>query len=142
MVEDDNDIANGTASISVTSPFLDDKTISATEIDNDVVLILMSFGYGSVFPTNNTVYPKNSTITVTGLPADGYRFENWTGDIPNNVDATLPSISVTLFNNAILTANFTLKTNRVSAVIDGVGSVTDDGIHTQGSVVILSHTRN
>jgi uncharacterized repeat protein (TIGR02543 family) len=49
-----------------------------------------------------SLYPPNSTVTVTATPAAGYEFASWSGD----ASGTDPITSITMTSNKVITANF------------------------------------
>ena len=55
-----------------------------------------------IVPSNSTEYDSGTSIKLTPIPADGWRFSNWTGGI-NSADNPL---TIQLNDNLSITANF------------------------------------
>ncbi len=87
---------------------------------------------GSVsIPTGITPFEKGTSVTIAAMADSGYRFLNWTGDVPVGAE-TINPLMVILDANKALTANFTKSTGTVVVVvspIDAPWTLTDgDGV--------------
>ena len=71
-------------------------------IPNYFELVISTEGEGDVFPANK-YHPKNSDITLTATPEDGWIFHHWSGDI---ADSASNPLSLTLTGNLQITAVF------------------------------------
>lgn len=85
-----------------------DKTVTAifTELEPvpTFTLTIQQTGQGSVSPSvGDHSIEEDDSVTVTATPADGWRFESWTGDVNNPNSA---STSVTMDEDKTITANF------------------------------------
>jgi len=96
------DVSGTTASIEVTMDA--DKRIVANFVELPVyTLTIASEGKGSTKPSAKTrIYRQGEVVTVTALPATGYKLHNWSGD----VSGTTASIQVTMNADKRVTANF------------------------------------
>lgn len=84
-------------------------------------------------------YDLGASVTVTAIPASGYRFINWTeGGLPVSTSvnyAFQASVSRTLVANFIQTFNITTSSNPLAG-----GSVTGGGTYDSGSQVTVTAT--
>ena len=92
---------------------------------------------GTVQPSSG-IYAGGSTLTVTAVPAQGYRFNDWQG----SASSTNPILSILMDMSKTLTAFFTKVYNlTVSVSPNGIGSVNvTSGSHDSGSVVPITAT--
>ena len=61
-------------------------------------------GWGTTTPSiGSYAYDEGSVVDITAMPAAGYQFVNWTGDV---ADADSSSTTVTMTGNQSVTANF------------------------------------
>jgi hypothetical protein len=80
-------------------------------------------GSGSVTPASAT-YDESANVTLFAVPAPGYRFDHWSGDVSGNNT----SVNVIMNGNKSITANF-VKTYTLTVSVSpaGGGSVTPAG---------------
>ena len=80
-------------------------TVTAVFAPRDsFALTILITGQGSTTPAVGTHnYPLNSTVEITAIPAAGYKFEGWTGDVADPNSATT---TVTINDDKQVTANF------------------------------------
>jgi hypothetical protein len=80
-------------------------------------------GSGSVTPASAT-YDESANVTLLAVPAPGYRFDHWSGDVSGNNT----SVNVIMNGNKSITANF-VKTYILTVSVSpaGGGSVTPAG---------------
>ena len=71
-------------------------------------LTISSTGGGSVTsPGEGTfTYDEGTVINLVAEPDDGYRFENWTGDVSSIADVNAATTIITTDNDYSITANF------------------------------------
>ena len=123
---------------STTSVILDsDQNITAHFSALSYTITIASDTGGTV--TGEGYYPHGSTISISALAEDGYKFYQWSGtDIPNPL---LDSFSVEATQDLNLTANFSLNTYTVtlSQNIEG-GKVLGGGTFPHGSTALLEAT--
>lgn len=98
------------------------KTITANFIELPpgvtYTLTIEVTGEGTTSPSpGSRDYGEDDTVTVTATPADGWRFESWTGDVNNTGSA---STSVTMDEDKTIIANFVLLIDETSPVITNV----------------------
>ena len=60
---------------------------------------------GSVSPGSGT-YDEGTSVILTAIPASGYRFDHWSGDVSGNVT----SVTITMNANKSVTATFIKST--------------------------------
>jgi len=99
-------------------------------------------------PNSGTVQPSNgnfdagSSVTITAIPAQGYRFNRWEG----STSSTSKVLNIGMDNNKTLTAFFTRVYNlNLSVNPNGSGSIASNPASTSlddGSTVTLSATAN
>jgi len=99
-----------------------------------------NFTEGSVsvnlVPKDDGRYSKGTTVTLTAVPASGYRFARWEGDASGNATA----VTVTMSSNKNITAVFK-KTYSLTTKVDpaGSGSVSPgSGTYDDGAAVTLT----
>lgn len=91
-----------TASITINS----DKNVTAVFIKVYTLSIAVSpTGGGSISHSSGT-YDDGTTITLTAIPATGYRFDHWEGDASGNV----ATANITINSNKNVTAVFVQST--------------------------------
>lgn len=86
-----------------------------------------------------TSYAYGESVKISAIPADGYEFVNWTGDMTE----TNNPLNVTVTGNLVVNANFKLKeyTLAVSSSTGGSVNRTPDQIsYEHGTVVTLTAT--
>jgi len=85
-----------------------DKDVTATfvEAGNTFTLTMGQTGEGSIDPSAGSyVLAEGTPINLTAIPAPGWVFDGWTGDI-GGADASNQIINVTLTQDRNITANF------------------------------------
>jgi hypothetical protein len=104
-------------------------------------LTINTNGNGSVArnPTNS-VYPQNSIVTLTALPANGWQFSSWSGDISGALNPT----NVLMNADKAITANFSqIPSYTLIVNVSGNGSVSlnpPGGNYLSNTVVSLAAT--
>jgi uncharacterized repeat protein (TIGR02543 family) len=92
-------------------------------------------GSGSVSPGSGT-YDDDTAVTLTAVPASGYRFDHWEGDASGNVTA----VTVPMNSNKTVTVVFK-KTYTLTTTVNpaGSGSVSPgSGTYDDGTAVTLT----
>lgn len=89
-------------------------------------------GEGTVSPVTAT--PVGETLTVTATPATGYAFGYWTGDVPESVDRTSPTVS---FAATPTTANLVAHFQKIVYVAEG-GSDENGGTSWQDAFATIA----
>lgn len=90
--------------------------------------------------SGGSVYAKGTTATLKATAHDGYDFVGWTDQDGTQVGgADSATLSYAVTGDATLTANFKLKTARITASVEpgGAGTVWGDGIKRQGAAYAL-----
>lgn len=114
--EDNEDISNGTASITCGGVGITQAVVTATEADDDYALSVTAVN-GSVSKAPDTPYYDNgSSVALSAILNDGYHFTGWSGD----ATGTNNPVNVTIINTASVTANFALN---VITVLTDLASV-------------------
>ena len=87
-------------------------------------------------PGTDHLFTKDTVITITAIPASGYRFDHWSGD----ASGILTSVTVAMNGNksvtAILIKIWTLSTS-ISPLTGGMISPSN-GIYDDGNIVTLT----
>ncbi len=65
-------------------------------------------------------YEPNETVGLKAIPAEGYRFKQWQGDITG----TLDTVTLTMDQSKLYTAIFEPVSYRITVTIEGEGSIT------------------
>lgn len=109
-------LAAGTATITATTAdggFTSRASITVTNIvvPKQYTITTAVTGSGSVTlnPAGGT-YTEGSQVTITAIPANGYKFSNWSGAISD----TINPVTITVNANVAITANFTPTSNQGS----------------------------
>jgi hypothetical protein len=100
---------------------------------------------GSTNPTDGEhTYPEGTVVSITAIPAVGYEFVNWTGDVATVADVYAASTTITVYGDYAIKANFmsTGPEEYSLTISSGAGgSVTSPGQGTfsydEGTVVHL-----
>ncbi len=113
---------------------------SPTNVTYPLQVTTTGSGTVTVNPTGGSYAPLSS-VTATAVPATGYKFSNWSGDMSG---ATNP-ITVKMLSSRILTANFVVKgyvpQYTLTVSVSGDGSVTANPTGSpidSGTVVTLT----
>jgi hypothetical protein len=87
-------------------------------------------------------FQEGASCTVTATPNQRYLFINWTEN--GNVVSTNESYTFTVTGNRALIANFEVRTCKITASVDPIGSarVSGDGTYIYGDEVTLTVTPN
>jgi hypothetical protein len=99
----------------------------ATKPTYTLTISVNNSAWGTTDPAPGAhTYPQGQQVTVTAIPASGYRFSYWSGD----ASGTSASITVTVDRNKSITANFEVApqtyTLTVSVYPSGSGTVVDE----------------
>jgi uncharacterized repeat protein (TIGR02543 family) len=99
-VEDDVDNENGEAVVRCSSPGISNAIVTATEIDDDYTLTVIST-YGTVSVTPDTsYYDKGTLVTLTATPDPAYYWKGYSGDFTE----TNSTAFITMNGNKSVTA--------------------------------------
>ncbi len=92
---------------------------------------------GTITPASGT-YDEGTEVTLTALPATGYRFDSWGGDASGS-DTT---VKITLDADKTVTASFIKTYTLTVAVNDAAGGTVSDvsGTYDTGSTVTITAT--
>jgi hypothetical protein len=119
-----------------------DMSVQAIFIKRSALLIL-KLGEGTISRTPSlSAYPANSRVTLTAVPASGWVFRKWSGDL----DSSSPTVMILLDTDKSIQAEFVpdgSQSNRygLSVFIAGKGSVSPfGGAFTRNSSVTLTAT--
>jgi len=132
------DAEGTTTSVGIT--MTSDKTVTAHfDPVYDLTVDVDPVEAGDVTLSEEGPYKEDTEIILTAEPADGYVFDNWSGDAEGN---TL-SVSITMTSDKTVTANFAAIYNlTVNVPNDWEGEVTlsEEGPYTEGTEVTLTAT--
>ena len=116
------------------------KSVTANFSKIQYALMLTANGSGTTTPILGAHnYDAGTVVNVTAVPANGWRFDSWSGDVLG----TNPSISLEMDGNHNISANFSRIEYTLTINLNGQGVVTPkQGQITfhQGSVVTVSAT--
>jgi len=88
------------------------------------------------YPADSKFYGRIS-VTLEAMPAPGYYFANWSGDLAG----TENPVSLDIFYDSLITANFSPIVHAISLEVDGNGS-TEPAVGTheynEGDVVSIT----
>ncbi|MCP4538866.1 MAG: tandem-95 repeat protein, partial [Chloroflexi bacterium] len=87
----------------------DDSSVTAVTINVDLVpiytlttIISPTAGGAVALDPSGGVYAENTVVTMTAVPASGYKFVAWSDDLPS----TLNPVTITMMQDVTVTANF------------------------------------
>jgi uncharacterized repeat protein (TIGR02543 family) len=126
--EDNDDNANGTATITCSGAGITNATVQATEIDDEHTLSVTALN-GVVTKDPDTAYYDNgASATLTAIQSAGYHFVDWAGDALG----TNNPVSVNMNSNKSVTANFVL--NVITVMTDWASISVPEGSSTNFQV--------
>lgn len=101
------------------------KTVTATFTQNTYTLTITIVGEGSVYLNNSGPYHYGDVVELTAVPAAGWVFSIWSGDLTGSANPTV----LTITGNMAVTATFTQNTYVIVASVEGGvgGTITPNG---------------
>lgn len=116
-----------------------DKTVTATFTQAPPRTLEINVnGQGAVTQNpDKPTYQNGEVVTLTAIPAAGYSFAGWGGDLTGNENPA----TVVMEGNKVISANFFLDQYTLDVEIAGGGTVTkspDKPLYYQGEVVTLT----
>jgi hypothetical protein len=97
-----------------------DRNITATFAIDSFTVAVISNGNGTAQKSPNlSQHPYGSFVDLTGIPANGYHFTNWSGD----TITTQNPYTVYVDHARSLAANFAINTYTVTSAFTGSGSI-------------------
>ncbi len=114
------------------------KTITANFAINTYTLTINATNGTVTKNPNQATYDSNSTVQLTALPATGYHFTSWSGDLTGSTNPA----TVTMDRNKTITANFAINTYTLTTNATN-GTVTknpDQASYDSATVVQLTAT--
>jgi hypothetical protein len=136
------DIAGNSASF---SPILltmnRNRAVTAVFEINSYSLLIQATN-GIVIRVPNLVsYDHGTPVTLTPVPAEGYRFQRWSGNVPAGAETTSP-LPIVMDRERLLTAHFEDATYPLTIISDHgiVGKSPDQALYTHGMEVTLTVT--
>jgi uncharacterized repeat protein (TIGR02543 family) len=120
-----------------------DKSVTAhfSQITHDLTVAVDPVGGGTTTPSVGVhSYAEGSVVDITATPADGYAFDEWSGDCSGS-----GACQVTMDADKSVTAHFSQITHDLTVAVDPVGGGTTTpsvGVHSyaEGSVVDITAT--
>jgi len=127
--------ASGTVN-PVTVNMTSDKTVTATFTQNTYALTIMVIGSGSVNLNNSGPYYYGDVVELTAVPAIGWSFDNWSGDLNGSANPA----TILIDGDKMVTATFTQNeyTLTVSTVGHGFINLNNTGPYHYGDIVELT----
>jgi uncharacterized repeat protein (TIGR02543 family) len=111
-------------------------TVQAHFAINTYALTITAVNGSVTKSPDQTVYDSGSTVTLTALPAAGYQFAGWNGDVTGTANPT----AITMTGPKSLTCGFTIKQYTLTTAATN-GTVTrspDLSAYDSGAVVTLT----
>ncbi len=117
------------------------KSVTATFTRDSYTLTtnVTPVGSGAVFTNTSDPHASGSTVLVTAVPANGWAFSNWSGDLSGTTNIT----TITMNSNKSGIANFSQNPYTLTIIKVGNGSVAASPVKTTynyGDVVTLTPT--
>ncbi len=123
---EDVDLANSTAGIRCSSFGMADKTLIATEADNDTTLTVRDNGYGTTIPTGAIIVTKDAAAPISATATTGYHFVAWT--VPAGsatfADASSANTSARISAPSTIRADFAINTYTLEYAAGANGAIT------------------
>ena len=114
------------------------RSVTAYFTQNQCTLTVTLDGSGSVTKNPDLAsYAYGTVVTVNAVPATGWVFSSWSGDLSGSTNPT----TITMTTNKAITAHFTQNHYTLTITLDGSGSVTkspDNTTYSYGEVVTLT----
>jgi peptidyl-prolyl cis-trans isomerase B (cyclophilin B) len=111
----------------------DSETDTDDTTDTQYTLTTAKEGEGEL-DNNGGTYDSDEEVTLTATPEDGWYFSNWTGDVPDSVDATENEITITMDTDKELNAVF--KANPKVLLETSMGNITIELDMTKAPVTV------
>jgi hypothetical protein len=130
----EGDASGNATSVSITLSSAKNVTATFKKVYTFTTLV-SPVGSGSISPGGGT-YDEGAVVTLTAVPASGYRFLRWEGDASGNAT----SVSITLSSAKSVTATFK-KVYTLTTLVSPVGSGSvspGGGTYDEGAVVTLT----
>jgi len=131
-----NGDASGTVN-PITVNMTSNKTITATFTQNTYTLSVSTVGSGSVNRNNTGPYHYGDVVQLTAVPAVGWSFQSWSGDL---LDSANPA-TIVINGNKAVTATFSQDQYTLNINVVGSGSVgksPNQATYTLGTNVTLT----
>lgn len=118
---------------------VNDKTIEARFELNNCILRYTEAEGGTVEGTEAGTYKYGTPVTMTAIPADGFKFIGWQSD--NHMIGNTPTLAFDIFQSTTLTPIFSEEPKTALSVLPNeLGTITGTGIYESGTDVTLSAT--
>ena len=113
---------------------IESKTVTATFEKKKYPLTLNIEGEGEVLEEivnsgRTTDYNSGTTVKLTAVPAEGWVFVGWTGDI-GDIEPTENPIQLSIIESKTVTATFEKKKYPLTVNIDGEGEVLEEIVNS------------
>ncbi|UCF12932.1 MAG: hypothetical protein JSW06_01410, partial [Thermoplasmatales archaeon] len=114
------------------------KVVTAHFTQDQYTLTVSVVGSGSVnLNPPGGIYPSGTVVTLTAVPAAGWTFSHWSGDLSGSSNPE----TITMNGNKVVTAHFTQDQYTLTVSVVGNGSVTlnpPGGTYLSYTVVTLT----
>jgi len=111
--------------------------LSATSPPVQYTLTINTNGSGSA--SGAGTYTAGEDANISANPANGWEFDNWTGDTGTIANTNDPTTTITMDGDYTITANFLeLPTYELTININGDGTASGDGTHYQGKEATIN----
>ena len=98
------------------------KTITAHFLRKEYTLEISVEGGGVTDPTVGThLYDHGAEVTITTIPATGWRFSHWSGDVPEGEEEN-EEITIVMDGDKTVTAHFVRHEFNLNITVDGEGT--------------------
>jgi uncharacterized repeat protein (TIGR02543 family) len=113
-----------------------DKAVTATFSRIMHQLTITTNGQGRVYPGSGT-FAEGYSVTLTATPAQGWKFDNWSGD----ASGSSPSLTLTVDAAKAVVAHFSEVTHQLTTSATGQGTVAPaQGTYAAGTSVTVTAT--
>ena len=90
--------------------------------------------------TGSFTYDEGEVVNLVAEPDEGYRFENWTGDVGTVADVNAASTTITMNDNYSITANFNYIGPRTVIGLDFVTFWPSGDFQAKGNIDLYGYT--
>ncbi len=109
------------------------KTLTANFASTGYILNVSQAGQGGVNIGGTHFLAAGMELVLTASTWNGWKFSEWTGDLPVGADANDPELPVLMDQNRSITAVFIQDTKTLTIIIDGPGSTDPAGSPDPGT---------
>ncbi len=117
---------------SLVIPMDGNKAITANFSSTGYVLNMAVEGSGGVNVPQTSYFSSGMEPVLRATAQNGWKFDHWSGDLPEGADSSNPELPVLINQNRNLTAHFVMEGRTLTILIEGEGSTNPAGAPEPG----------